>query len=117
MLVYLDSSALRVLIDGTVESAALRRYLGNGATVISCRIAEVELPGATSALAGVALREVESTLARAAAEITTPGLDVAGALHLAAAVELRRELDGFVTYDSRYAATARSLRLPVVSPS
>ena len=116
MLVYLDGSALRVLISGTVGSEALRRYMGRDATVVSCRIAEVELPGATAALDGVAIREIESTLARAAAEIITSELDVAGALHLAAAVELRRELDGFVTYDSRCAGAARSLRLPVVSP-
>ena len=39
------------------------------------------------------------------------------AIHLACAVELGDELDGFVTYDDRLATAARALAMPVVAPS
>src|SRR5262245_61575234 len=128
MLVYADASALKRLVTDMRESHALRLYLGADATVVTCRIADPEIRAALgkgleassradALLHAVSVREIEPTLARSAGELASSELDLAGALHMAAALELRRELDGFVTYETRYAAAARALRLPVVSPA
>ena len=57
----------------------------------------------------------ESIRARAALldPVTLRSLD---ALHLATALELREELDGFVTYDGRMAAAAETLGLSTLAP-
>jgi PIN domain nuclease of toxin-antitoxin system len=128
MLVYLDSSAVLRLLYDPSESASLLRYIGREATVVSCRIAEADLwwrvsrsaglAGAATAIrAALSIREVDSTLIRSAATLKSQDVDLEGALHLAAALELRAELDGYVTYDTAQAAAARALRLPVVSPA
>ncbi len=115
MLVYLDTSALiRLAIDDGAEG--LIRYLGTDPSLITCRIAEAE-PEAQAVLDAVAIREVDSTLLRKAAQVTSAEVDLASALHLAAALELKSELEAFVTYDDRVAAAARSLRLPAVTPA
>ena len=117
MLVYLDTTALGRLASQDDSSTALLRYLGSDPSIVSCRISEALL-AADPVLDAVAMRELDRTLLRGAAEIRSTGeMDIAGALHLAAALELRRELEGFVTYDDRIATAARALRLPVVSPT
>jgi hypothetical protein len=46
-----------------------------------------------------------------------PDVTPLDAVNLAAAIELRSELEAFITYDRQLASVARNLRLPVVSPS
>jgi hypothetical protein len=116
MLVYLDTTALRRLSAWDERSAALTRYLGSDPTIVSCRIVEAGLVG-DPILAAVAMREIDSTLLQSVSQLKpSTDIELEAGLHLAAANQLRRELEGFVTYDERIAAAARALRLPVVMP-
>jgi len=53
---------------------------------------------------------------RAAARRPDPAFRSLDALHLATALQLDRDLEALVTYDSRLAAAAGRQRLPVVRP-
>jgi predicted nucleic acid-binding protein len=66
---------------------------------------------------GVELRELDALVAERAISLQPGVLRIVDAIHLASALDLRAELDGFVTYDARLAEAARALRLPVVSPA
>ena len=52
----------------------------------------------------------------AASRLPDPALRTLDAIHLATALQLDRDLDALVTYDSRLAAAAERQHLPVVTP-
>ena len=129
MLVYIDSSTLIKLVTDEPGSTALRLYLGSGTTVLTSRHSLIEAeraardagievgPAFDAVVSDLAVRELDSTLAQRAAGLAPATLGALDAVHLAAAMELRGEIDAFVTYDERMADAARAHRLPVVSPA
>ncbi len=52
-----------------------------------------------------------------AGAIEQPFLRTLDAIHLAAAMSMRRSLSAFVTYDKKLAAAAQEVGLPVMAPS
>ena len=125
---YLDASALVKLVVEERESAALRAWLHNDRTVVSCAFARVEVCRAVARegraattrarrlLDRVELIMLDDELLDLAAVVEGP-LRSLDAIHVAAALELADTLEALVTYDVRMAGVARSLGMPVASPS
>lgn len=129
---YLDASALVKLATPETETDALRAHLSGQDARLTSRLATVEVTRAlvrrglrSAALAdavrevfeGLAILEVDATVANAAGRIAPPLLHSLDAIHLASAVGIRDELDAFVTYDLRLADAAREAGLAVVAPA
>ena len=127
---YLDASALVKLILSESETAALTTFLGERATVVTSRLAEIEViravariaqPGdvehANEVLEGVRLIEIDTTVSTLAKSVAPTVLRSVDAIHLASALTIASELDAFVTYDLRLADAARDAGLTVVAPA
>lgn len=127
---YMDASALVKLVIIEDESDALREYIGEGATLISSRVAEVELRRVTgrqserpadatieAVLRATSLMELDALIAATAGRIGPATLRLLDAIHLASALAMGDELDAFVSYDGRLADAARGAGLRVVSPA
>ena len=124
---FLDTSALVKLVIDEPGSEGVRRFLGDGA-LASSMLVVTELPRAVLRRARVAREVIDGTLAgmmlvgldhellRTAGRLQPPGLRSLDAIHLAAAITLREELDAFVAYDERLLDAASALGLPVASP-
>ena len=125
---YLDASALVKLVVPEAETAALTAFVKSPVALTSCSLARVEVvravrPHGADAIA--AARELVATLDldQLDDELLDLASDLEGqlrsldAVHVAAALELGEGLGAFVTYDERMASAARSLGLPVASPS
>jgi predicted nucleic acid-binding protein len=129
MLVYADASALVKLVVEERESESARVYLSGDVTVVVSRVglveafravrrSDTEAPAPWDALvAHISLRELDQSIADRAASLEPASLGTLDAIHLATALEMRGEIDAFLTYDARLAAAARAHRLPVVSPA
>ncbi len=129
---YLDSSALVKLVTDEAESAALRQHLVGCATLLTSRVATVEVPralarkggGAVPVVAGllvevldsVSVIELDAGIATQAAEFRPTALRSLDAIHLASALTMGSELDGVITYDMRFAEAARAHGLAVTAP-
>lgn len=134
-LYYLDTSTLLKFVQSEAESTALRSWreeLGPEVYLVTSELAGVEVARTfrragidrqrVPFLVGNALKGVEQinlngeVLARAAAyEVLRLGtLD---AIHLATADPLRRELDGFLSYDKELAAAATEIGLTHLAPA
>jgi uncharacterized protein len=130
-IVYLDASALVKLVVAEPESSALVEFLHARPERASSALTLVEVPralrraglGATERqrarrlLTRVALIDVDRRSLAMAAAFDPPGLRTLDAIHLAAALALGEDLDGFVTYDRRLAEAARHIDLEVVAPA
>jgi hypothetical protein len=128
MELYLDASALVKLVVPEPETAALTTFVEQQAVLTSCSLARVEVMravrphGADAILTARALVE-QLDLVQLDNELLDLAADLDGslrsldAIHVAAALELGDELGALVTYDVRMAAAARSLGIPVASPS
>jgi len=124
-----DASALVKLAVRERESDAARLYLSGEVAVVASRVALIEAtravrrsdtdgtPAWDDVIANLSIRELEKSIADSAARLNPQELRTLDAIHLATALELRTELDAFVTYDQRLAEAARAHRLPVVSPA
>ena len=126
---YIDTSAALKFVLEEPESTELIRWMrAHSDAVISSDLLRTELLRATKReapeLMGRArviiesiflLRLPPSTFERSA-EIGPDLLRSLDAIHLAAALELGDELDGFITYDDRQAAAANLLGFAVLSP-
>jgi predicted nucleic acid-binding protein len=122
---YLDSSAITKLIIDEPESDALVRVV-RGRTLVSSIIALVEVPKAVARhdasadpdpmLRRLWLLGIDRELARAASVTGGPLLRAPDAIHIAAALLVADDIDGFVTYDARQSAAAAAVGLQVVSP-
>ena len=129
MLVYADSSALVKLIVEEMESEAARVYLRGDVTVVVSRVGLIEASRAVrrsetltpapwdELVTSITIRELDASISDRAALLEPALLRTLDAVHLATALELRTELDAFITYDARLADAARAHRLPVVSPA
>jgi predicted nucleic acid-binding protein len=129
--VYLDVSALVKLVVAEPESTALVQFLHARPERASSALALVEVPRALRRaglgtaerqrarrlLTRVALIDVDRRILAVAAALDPPGLRTLDAIHLAAALALGEDLDGFVTYDRRLAEAAERIDLEVVAPA
>ena len=130
-MIYLDSSALVKLAVTEPESAALIEWLGDSPNLVrvSSPIVRVEVPRAvwradpgSLPQAYTAVRRVRDVRMTAdvinrAAGVRPSTLHVPGAIHLASALTIKRDLTAFVCYDKRLLAAAADAGLPVASPA
>lgn len=127
---YLDTSALVKLVVAEAESAALLAWLGDDERVpVSSDLTRTELIRAVRRVAPERMVEARAVLdALTLLELTPAVLEQAGrldpaivrsldAIHLAAALALSDDLEGFVTYDERLAEAARANGVAVVAPA
>ncbi|MBA3365993.1 MAG: type II toxin-antitoxin system VapC family toxin [Actinobacteria bacterium] len=126
--IYFDSSALVKLVADEPESNALRDFVdGITERVVSSVIAVVEVrraarryeaeDRAVEVIEKLAKLQVRTAILESAAGLEPLALSSLDAIHLASALSIRTELDGFVVYDSRLAAAAASAGLRVLAPS
>lgn len=130
-MIYLDSSALVKLALTEPESASLVRWLAerSGQPLVSSALHRAEVPRAVWRAEPGALPRSYRVLKRIArvaltadvldnsATLPPQALGAAHAIHLAAALALKRDLTAFVAYDERLLAAATDAGLPVASPS
>lgn len=129
---YLDASALVKLGTPEAESGVLRDAMSRYPTRFTSRLAEVEVAralarrgAASSALIddvrvvfeGLAIVELEGSIASLAGSVPPPTLRSLDAIHLASALSVGDELEAFVTYDLRLADAARAAGLEVIAPA
>jgi predicted nucleic acid-binding protein len=127
---YLDTSALTKLVVREAESPALVAWWSaNPAPKIASELVRAELFRAVARTLPDRLFVAETILDRLTLiSVSRSVLDRAGrlqpavlrtldAIHLATALEVDSDLDGFVAYDQRLAASAAALGLTVVAPT
>jgi uncharacterized protein len=130
-LIYLDSSALVKLALTEPESRALASWLAERAdqALVSSALHRTEVlraiwraePGALPRGQRI-IRRIERValsydVLDNAATVPPQKLGTAGAIHLASALAVRRDLTSFVAYDKQLLDAAREAGLPVASPS
>ena len=130
-MIYLDSSALVKLALAEPESAALASWLAERAdqALVSSALHRTEVlraiwraePGALPRGQRIIRRVGRVSLSHDvldnAATLPPGKLGTAGAIHLASALAIRRDLVSFVAYDEPLVEAAREAGLPVDSPS
>ena len=122
---YLDASAVTKLVVVEDGTDALRTEVA-GAILVTSRVAVVEVAKAVARVASDATAdevleafvfvELDADLARSAASTGDAWLRALDAIHVASALLLGDELDGFITYDPRQAEAAQAHGLSVLSP-
>jgi predicted nucleic acid-binding protein len=123
---YLDTSAFLKLLVEEVDSLAMRKWAEQHDSLWSSQLLRTEALRAASRL-GVSIDDVETALE--SVSLILPSVETfntAGhlpqplrsldALHLATALEMGGDLEGFVTYDERLIASSRDQSFIVVSP-
>jgi predicted nucleic acid-binding protein len=125
---YLDSSALAKIVSRERESGALARRL-RGARLVTSALARVEVARAARRLTTPPRRPLDQVLRRvtvvaidddvllAAAELEPAQVRTLDAIHLATALRVGQELDGFITYDRRLGDAAVRAGLSVEAPA
>ena len=130
-MIYLDSSALVKLALAEPESAALASWLAERAdqALVSSALHRTEVLRAIWRAEPGALPRGQRIIRRIgrvalsydvldnAATQPPGGLGTTGAIHLASALAIRRDLVSFVAYDKPLLDAARDAGLPVASPS
>jgi predicted nucleic acid-binding protein len=127
---YLDTSAAAKLVLAERGSKALRRWLDSREDrIFSSDLLRTELlravrreaPGhmvrARGVLESVMLVRLSTAVCERAASLEPRLLRSLDALHLASAMEVGDELEGFVTYDDRLAAAAEANGIHLVAPT
>jgi predicted nucleic acid-binding protein len=129
--IYLDSSALVKLALAEPESDALAAWLAehDGNALVSSAFHRAEVLRAIWRAEPAALPRGQRIIRRVervilshdilddAATIPPQKLGTAGAIHLASALAIRRDLVAFVAYDKTLLDAASDAGLPVASPS
>ena len=130
-MIYLDSSALVKLALTEPESAALASWLADRADqdLVSSALHRTEvlraiwraepgaLPRGQRIIRRIGRVALSHDILDNAATLPPARLGTAGAIHLASALAIRRDLVSFVTYDKPLLDAARDAGLPVDSPS
>ena len=131
-MLYLDSSAIVKLVVREPGSSALVDVVSSDPDVVSSAIAYTEVMRAVRRAGGpsrraeqvlrsIALVPVDQAILGEASTLAPTSLRTLDAVHLASALSLRPDVDGFVSYDDRLsrAATAAGLllRVPGADPS
>jgi uncharacterized protein len=128
--IYLDTSAFVKLIRGERETSALQTFLrersdaplvASALLVVETRRAVLRQARGDLARADLLLTRIDQVditraVLEAASRLPDPTLRSLDAIHLATALQLGRDLDALVTYDSRLAAAAGRQGVPVVTP-
>ena len=130
MAVYADASGLAKLVVAEPETAALRAWIASEEPVlVASDLVRTELMRAArrtapdravavrSVLDAITLLKLSSATFETAGRLEPAGMRSLDALHLASALELGDDLDGFLTYDDRLAEAARAQGMTVVAPS
>jgi predicted nucleic acid-binding protein len=124
---YVESSALAKLIVVESGSKALRGYL-RGRIMVTSALTRLEVTRAVrkakaqptvglDAVFGVlTVVEIQQEILRLASVLEPPELRSLDAIHLATALSIADELDGFVTYDRQLGRAASAAGLSVASP-
>jgi len=111
------------------ESAALRDLLQSHPNQFASALVEVEVvravaraaPGrvadAQRVVTQLPVVDVTADIRRRAADLQPATLRTLDAIHLATALAAGEELDAVVAYDTRLAAAATALSMPVLGPS
>jgi predicted nucleic acid-binding protein len=120
---YLDSSAIVKLVVREPETPALMPVVAADPDVVTSAIAYPEVmrairriggpvPRAEQVLSSIALIPVDRAILMEASAVAPTSLRTLDAIHIASALSLQPDLDGFVAYDARLseAATAAGLR-------
>lgn len=129
-MLYLDSSALVKLVALEPESAALFAFLAERTELVSSAVAGVEVRRAVNrlensghlraradtVLGSVALLRIDDAILAAAGALEPRTLRSLDALHLASALSVRDELEGFLAYDRGLGEAARGQGLKVLAP-
>ena len=126
-MLYLDSSAIVKLVSREPETDDLVQLIGEDSVTISSELSVVEVLRAVrrvrgdgrraeAVLGGVALVPVDAGIIRSAAELSPAALRSLDAIHLATVLSLVGDVSRLVTYDTRLAAAARSMKVSVSSP-
>lgn len=130
-MIYLDSSALVKLALAEPESDALTAWLAehDGNALVSSALHRAEVLRAIWRAEPAALPRGQRIIRRVervilshdilddAATVSPQKLGTAGAIHLASALAIRRDLVAFVAYDKALLDAASDAGLPVASPS
>ena len=129
MAFYVDTSALVKLVAAEPETPALQswcaqqhRDLVAGDLVrtellrVARRLTQAHVLVATEVLASVRLTRVGEHVFERARFLDPPSLRSLGAVHLASALDLGRDLEGMVTYDTKLAEAAGLNTVTVISP-
>ena len=129
MAFYLDTSALVKLVTREAETDALRAWLAERERgPVSCDLVRTELARAARRSDPRRMRRVREVLdALALIKVTTATFETAGrldptglrsldAIHVAAALDLGDDLEGFVAYDRRLADAAEANGIAVLAP-
>ena len=129
MAFYFDTSALVRLVVPEAETEALRTWLATSPrTLVSCDLTRTELARAARRVAPSRSLRVRAVLeAISLTRVTTATFEVAGrldpeglrsldAIHVAAALDLGDDLEGFVAYDRRLAEAAEANGIAVSAP-
>ena len=126
-MLYVDTSATVKLLLEEPESAALTEFLRTARTPLVCsRVGIVELRRvgrrtgadanrADAVAATLVVVELDETIERVALSVD-PALRTLDAIHLATALAAAGSLTGFVCYDARLAAAAKSSGLTIFAP-
>lgn len=125
----LDTSALVKLVVAEAETGALRGWLAErDRGPVSCDLTRTELlqavrravPGrmlrARAVLDTIALLKVSTATFEAAGRLEPDDLRSLDAIHVAAALELGDDLEGFVAYDRRLVRAAEANGITVSPP-
>jgi uncharacterized protein len=129
--IYLDSSALVKLALSEPESEALASWLAERAdqALVSSALHRAEvlraiwraepgaLPRGQRIIRRVGRVALSHEVLENAATLPPGTLGTAGAIHLASALAIKRDLVSFVAYDKALLDAAREAGLPVDSPS
>ena len=125
---YFDSSALVKLVREEPETAAVRALVDRSSVRYASALVRAEVPRAlrrhgprATARAQLLVEEldliaIDDVLLDEAALVAGAALPTLDAIHLASALALRDDLEGFVTYDARLAAAAEAEGFRVESP-
>jgi hypothetical protein len=124
---YVESSALAKLIVAESGSKALRGYL-RGRTTVTSALTRLEVTravrkskaqptvGLDAVFGVVTVVEIQHEILRLASVLEPPELRSLDAIHLATALSIADDLDGFVTYDRQLGRAATAAGLAVASP-
>jgi predicted nucleic acid-binding protein len=126
-MLYLDSSAIVKLVSREPETDGLVQLIGEDPATISSELSVVEVLRAVrrvrgdrrraeAVLGGVALVPIDAGIIRSAADLSPAALRSLDAIHLATVLSLVGDVSRLVTYDTRLAAAARSMKVSVSSP-
>jgi predicted nucleic acid-binding protein len=127
---YIDTSALVKLVSTEAETPALHDWVTtNAPELVSSDLLRTELLRAVrrsgaahdldvdDGLAAIDMLPATGAVFDAAGTLEPLELRSLDAVHLATAIDIRDDCDGFITYDDRLAAAARHHGLDVLAPS